>query len=70
MQGWKSMTVICFIAAIMHMLVWYTKSLVPAMIVHGVYDVIAVSLIAAEASRQRQSMIEEGQYEDTTLQED
>ena len=57
MQGWKSMSMIFLIAAIMHVLVWYTKSLVPAMIVHGVYDVIAISLIAAEASRQRQSMI-------------
>jgi membrane protease YdiL (CAAX protease family) len=53
-QGWKSMLIIVLIAFIMHGLVEYTNSLVPAMIVHGVYDVIAIGLIASESSRQRQ----------------
>ena len=59
-QGWKSMLIILLFAVIMHGLVWYTKSLVPAMIVHGVYDSIAITLIAIEASQQRQAGITAG----------
>jgi membrane protease YdiL (CAAX protease family) len=54
LQGWKSMLIIFLFAVIMHGLVWSTESLVPAMIIHGAYDLIAISLIANEASHQRQ----------------
>ncbi len=57
MQGGKSMLVISLIAGIMHGLVGYTESLVPAMIVHGTYDFIAIYLIAIEVSHQRQSSV-------------
>jgi membrane protease YdiL (CAAX protease family) len=55
MQGWISMLMILLIAGIMHGLVWYTKSLVSAMIVHGAFDFVAITLIAVEASQQRKS---------------
>jgi membrane protease YdiL (CAAX protease family) len=55
MQGWKSMMLIFIFAAIMHSLTAYTKSLVPAMLVHAVYDFVVVWLIAVEASTQRNS---------------
>lgn len=48
-QGGKSMAVILAIALTMHALVIVTGSLVPAMIVHGVYDLVAGALIARKA---------------------
>lgn len=56
-QGWRSLVTIGVIAGIMHALVFTTQSLVPAMIVHGTYDFIAVGLIALEASQQRKSVM-------------
>ena len=50
-QGWKSMWVIFGIAVIMHGLVYYTETLVLAMIVHAVYDFIAIYLIWKESLR-------------------
>lgn len=63
MQGWKSMLVVFLIAGIMHGLVWCTKSLVPAIIVHGVFDFIAIYLIAIEAADQRRLVIARGTEE-------
>lgn len=37
----------------MHTLVWYTQSLVPAMMVHAAFDFIAIILIANETVRSR-----------------
>ena len=54
-QGWKSMFFIFIFAIIMHTLVWYTQSLITAMLVHAAYDCIAITLIAIEAARFRKS---------------
>lgn len=51
LQGWKSGVVIFAIALVMHALVQGTGSLVPAMVVHFVYDVVAAILIARQARR-------------------
>ena len=40
-QGWKSMVVIFLMACAMQLLVWYTGTLVIAMVVHAVYDLLA-----------------------------
>ena len=40
LQGWKSMAVICIMACSMHALVWYTGTLVVAMAVHALYDLL------------------------------
>jgi membrane protease YdiL (CAAX protease family) len=49
MQGWKSMLVIFLFAIIMHLLVAYTETLVFAMLVHAIYDCVAIYLIWNEA---------------------
>ena len=54
-QGWISILMIFFVAVIMHGLVEYSNSLVPAMLVHGVFDFIAIALISREASQYRQA---------------
>lgn len=41
LQGWRSMAVIAVFAMIFHWLVWYTGSLIEAIAVHAVYDLIA-----------------------------
>jgi membrane protease YdiL (CAAX protease family) len=41
LQGWKSMVVIFAMACSMHALVWYTGTLVVAMAVHAIYDLLA-----------------------------
>jgi len=41
LQGWKSMAVIFLMACAMQLLVWYTGTLVIAMAVHAVYDLLA-----------------------------
>ncbi len=41
LQGWKSMVVIFIMACSMHALVWYTGTLVIAMVVHATYDLLA-----------------------------
>jgi membrane protease YdiL (CAAX protease family) len=50
-QGWKSMLVIFSIAIVMHALVYYTETLVLAMIVHAIYDFIAIFSIYKESLR-------------------
>lgn len=52
-QGWISVLMIFFVAVVMHGLVEYTNSLLPAMLVHGVFDFIAIALISKEASQYR-----------------
>jgi membrane protease YdiL (CAAX protease family) len=44
LQGWKSMVVIFVMACSMHALVWYTGTLVIAMAVHALYDVLVPTL--------------------------
>lgn len=58
-QGWKSMLAIGLFAVNMQALVWHTHSLLPAMLVHAVYDCLAILLIARQAARQRQSSLEQ-----------
>jgi membrane protease YdiL (CAAX protease family) len=41
LQGWKSMVVVFAMACSMHALVWYTGTLVIAMAVHAIYDLLA-----------------------------
>lgn len=41
LQGWKSMVVVFLMACSMHVLVWYTGTLVIAMAVHAIYDLLA-----------------------------
>ena len=41
LQGWKSMIVVFAMACSMHALVWYTGTLVIAMAVHAMYDLLA-----------------------------
>ena len=41
MQGWKSIGAIMLFALVFHVLVWYTGSLIEAIVVHTVYDMIA-----------------------------
>jgi membrane protease YdiL (CAAX protease family) len=48
-QGWRSGLTIYLVALVMHGLVWFTSSLVPAMIVHALYDFIAGWAIRREA---------------------
>ena len=50
-QGWKSMLVIFGIALVMHALVLYTQTLVLAMVVHAIYDFVAIYLIWKESLR-------------------
>lgn len=50
-QGLKSGIVIFVIALVMHALVLYTRTLVLAMIVHAVYDLVAGARIARDAPR-------------------
>src|SRR5471032_411583 len=38
LQGWKSMLMILVIACVMHALVWFTGTLVIAMVVHATFD--------------------------------
>jgi membrane protease YdiL (CAAX protease family) len=49
-QGWKSGAIVFGIALVMHGLVALTGTLVLAMVVHAVYDLVAGSLIAKEAA--------------------
>ena len=49
LQGWKSGVVILVMAFLFHALVLFTGTLVPAMLVHLVYDVVAAVAIAREA---------------------
>lgn len=51
LQGWKSGVIIFFIALTMHALVAYTGTLVYAIVVHVVYDLVAGWLIGREADR-------------------
>ena len=51
LQGWKSGAVIFGIAGAMHALVESTGSLLPAMVVHAVYDILAGRRIAREAAK-------------------
>lgn len=44
LQGWKSMAVIFVLALAMHALVWFTGTLVIAMAVHALYDLLAPTL--------------------------
>lgn len=48
-QGAKSVLIIFGMAIVMHVLVWYTGTLIVAMVVHAVYDFVAGYLIAREA---------------------
>jgi membrane protease YdiL (CAAX protease family) len=50
-QGWKSGVIIFVIGLLMHGLVAITGTLVPAMIVHVAYNLIAGGLIVREARR-------------------
>jgi membrane protease YdiL (CAAX protease family) len=45
LQGWKSMLVIFVMACSMHALAWYTGTLVVAMAVHAVYDLVAPTIL-------------------------
>ncbi|HEV8202099.1 MAG TPA: CPBP family intramembrane glutamic endopeptidase [Candidatus Polarisedimenticolia bacterium] len=49
LQGWKSVVIILGFAFLMHALVAVTGSLVPAMVVHFVYDLAAGIAIARQA---------------------
>ncbi len=49
-QGWKSVLMIFFIACVMHALVWFTGTLVIAMVVHAIYD-LAVPTLRRRISR-------------------
>ena len=48
-QGAKSVLIIFGMALVMHVLVWYTGTLLVAMVVHALYDFVAGYLIAREA---------------------
>lgn len=48
-QGPKSVLIIFGMAIVMHVLVWYTGTLIIAMVVHAVYDFVAGYLIARDA---------------------
>ena len=48
-QGWKSGVVILVFAVVFHVLVAMTETLVLAMVVHAVYDLIAGALIQTQA---------------------
>jgi membrane protease YdiL (CAAX protease family) len=48
-QGGKSMVIIFLGAIVMHVLVWWTGTLIVAMVVHAVYDFAAGYLISREA---------------------
>jgi len=50
-QGWKSAAVIFAMALVMHGLVAFTGTLILAMLVHGLYDLVAGYFIAKEAKR-------------------
>jgi membrane protease YdiL (CAAX protease family) len=49
-QGWKSGLVIFCLALVMHALVEFTGSLLPAMLVHATYDIIAGLIIMRDAA--------------------
>ena len=51
MQGWKSMIFIFLTALILHWLTWATGALVVPMVVHALYDVVAVVMVARLARR-------------------
>jgi membrane protease YdiL (CAAX protease family) len=50
-QGWKSGLAVFGIALVMHALVAFTGSLLPAMLVHATYDLAAGAIIARDARR-------------------
>lgn len=50
-QGWKSGLAVFGIALVMHALVQFTGSLLPAMLVHATYDLVAGASIARTARR-------------------
>ncbi|HEX5010242.1 MAG TPA: CPBP family intramembrane glutamic endopeptidase [Planctomycetota bacterium] len=50
-QGWKSGLAVFGIALVMHALVAFTGSLLPAMLVHASYDLVAGAIIARDARR-------------------
>ncbi len=52
-QGWKSTAVIFTMALVLHGLVWFTGTLVVAMVVHALYDFVAGYRIARDAERFR-----------------
>jgi membrane protease YdiL (CAAX protease family) len=54
LQGWKSGLLVFAIALVMHALVIYTQTLVLAMAVHAVYDLVAGYWIGREAAALRQ----------------
>jgi len=57
-QGKRSMITIFAVALVMHGLVALTGSLVPAMIVHALYDLVAGEMIRREAMRGEVSPVE------------
>ena len=50
-QGWKSGLAVFGIALVMHALVQFTGSLLPAMLVHAVFDLVAGAIIARDARK-------------------
>jgi membrane protease YdiL (CAAX protease family) len=50
-QGWKSAAVVFGVALVMHGLVAFTGGLLPAIVVHAVYDLIAGYAISVRARR-------------------
>ena len=50
-QGWKSALAVFGIALVMHALVQFTGSLLPAIVVHATYDLVAGAIIARDARR-------------------
>ncbi len=50
-QEWKSVGIIFLMALLMHTLVWFTGTLVVAMVVHAVYDIVAGIVGSRDAIR-------------------
>ena len=50
-QGWKSAVIVFFLALSMHALVAFTGTLVIAMVVHTVYDLVAGYLLTARRAK-------------------
>jgi hypothetical protein len=53
------MVVVLFVALLMHALVWFTDTLVLAMAVHALYDVVAGTLARRRALRDLRDLREE-----------
>jgi membrane protease YdiL (CAAX protease family) len=58
-QDRPSMVVVLFVALLMHALVWFTDTLVLAMAVHALYDVVAGTLARRRALRDLRDLREE-----------